>query len=97
MAKNTYINSGNVSVPIVLIAAIGVTHNDAAQHSQTLYGTFAYVLGMKVVPDGDGGVGVEKRMTFDLSFDHRVVDGADAARFLGTLAGHIDEAEKYAE
>ncbi|MBB6644735.1 2-oxo acid dehydrogenase subunit E2 [Halobellus ruber] len=49
----------------------------------------------EVVPDGDGGVAVETRLTLDLSFDHRVVDGADAARFLGTLARYIDEAETY--
>jgi pyruvate dehydrogenase E2 component (dihydrolipoamide acetyltransferase) len=48
-----------------------------------------------VVPDGsaDGGVGVEKRLPLDLSFDHRVVDGADAARFLGTLAERLADAE----
>ncbi|WP_281172127.1 2-oxo acid dehydrogenase subunit E2 [Haloplanus natans] len=28
-----------------------------------------------------------------MSFDHWVVDGADAARFLGTLAEGIEEAE----
>ena len=50
-----------------------------------------------VVPDGDGGVAVEKRLTLNLSFDHRVVDGADAARLLRTLAGHIAEAGKYVE
>ena len=51
----------------------------------------------EVVPDGDGGVAVEKRLNLDLSFDHRVVDGADAARFLRTLAGHLEEAETYAD
>ena len=49
MAKNTYMSGGNVSVPMVLTAAVGGTYNDAAQHSQTLYGTFAHVPGMKVV------------------------------------------------
>ena len=51
----------------------------------------------EAVPDGDGGVDFEKRLTLDLSFDHRVVDGADAARFLRTLAGHLGEAEQYTE
>lgn len=32
-----------------------------------------------------------RQLPFDLSFDHRVVDGADAARFLETLVGHIEE------
>ncbi|MFC7249445.1 alpha-ketoacid dehydrogenase subunit beta [Halomicroarcula sp. GCM10025324] len=49
MAKNTYMSGGNVSVPMVLTAAVGGTYNDAAQHSQTLYGTFAHVPGIKVV------------------------------------------------
>jgi len=49
MAKNTYMSGGNVSVPMVLTTAVGGTYNDAAQHSQTLYGTFAHMPGMKVV------------------------------------------------
>mgnify|MGYP000586772665 CR=1 FL=1 len=49
MAKNTYMSGANVSVPMVLTAAVGGTYNDAAQHSQTLYGTFAHLPGMKVV------------------------------------------------
>lgn len=49
MAKNTYMSGGNVSVPMVLTAAVGGTYNDAAQHSQTLYGTLAHVPGIKVV------------------------------------------------
>ncbi|ELZ13388.1 transketolase [Haloterrigena salina JCM 13891] len=49
MAKNTYMSGGAVSVPMVLTAAVGGTYNDAAQHSQTLYGTFAHLPGMKVV------------------------------------------------
>lgn len=36
-----------------------------------------------------------RQMTTSLSFDHRVVDGADAARFLGTLAENLDRAEQY--
>ncbi|SDC17213.1 alpha-ketoacid dehydrogenase subunit beta [Natrinema hispanicum] len=49
MAKNTYMSGGSVNVPMVLTAAVGGTYNDAAQHSQTLYGTFAHLPGMKVV------------------------------------------------
>ena len=43
----------------------------------------------------DGRFTTDERMTLDLSFDHRVVDGADAARFLGTLADHLDDADAY--
>jgi pyruvate dehydrogenase E2 component (dihydrolipoamide acetyltransferase) len=45
------------------------------------------------VDDGDGGVAFRETLPLDLSFDHRVVDGADAARFLGTLAERIEDAE----
>jgi pyruvate dehydrogenase E2 component (dihydrolipoamide acetyltransferase) len=38
---------------------------------------------------GENGVEFCSQMQFDLSFDHRVVDGADAARFLQTLAEHV--------
>jgi len=51
----------------------------------------------EAVPDDDGGVDFEERLTLDLSFDHRVVDGADAARFLRTLAGYLKEAGKYVD
>jgi len=40
------------------------------------------------VPDGNG-FEFRRHMGFDLSFDHRVVDGADAAKFLATLAEHV--------
>jgi len=46
---------------------------------------------------GDSRFTTESRMTLDLSFDHRVVDGADAARFLGTLADCLADAETYVE
>ncbi len=37
----------------------------------------------------DGDVAFRRELSLDLSFDHRVVDGADAARFLGTLNDHV--------
>ncbi|MFC5970883.1 alpha-ketoacid dehydrogenase subunit beta [Halomarina salina] len=49
MAKNTYMSGGAVNVPMVLTTAVGGGYNDAGQHSQTLYGTFAHLPGMKVV------------------------------------------------
>ncbi|QIO22146.1 2-oxo acid dehydrogenase subunit E2 [Haloarcula sp. JP-L23] len=49
----------------------------------------------RATQNGDGDVVFRRQMPLDLSFDHRVVDGADAARFLGTLAEHLDAAEKY--
>lgn len=49
MAKNTYMSGGNLRLPMVLTTAIGGGYNDAAQHSQCLYGTFAHMPGIKVV------------------------------------------------
>ena len=42
---------------------------------------------------GDGtasGVQFRRELPLSLSFDHRVVDGADAARFLGSLVEHLE-------
>ena len=49
MAKNTYMAGGNIRLPMVLMAATGGGYNDAAQHSQCLWSTFAHMPGMKVV------------------------------------------------
>lgn len=49
MAKIPYMSGGNVKLPMVLITAVGGGYNDAAQHSQTLYASFAHLPGMKVV------------------------------------------------
>ena len=39
----------------------------------------------------DGEAAVRPTMTVSLSFDHRVVDGAEGARFLDTLAALVEE------
>ena len=49
LAKNTYMSGGAVRLPVVLMTAIGGGYNDAAQHSQCLYGLFAHVPGLKIV------------------------------------------------
>lgn len=49
MAKIPYMSGGNVKLPMVLMTAVGGGYNDAAQHSQTLYSSFAHLPGMKVV------------------------------------------------
>ena len=43
----------------------------------------------------DADVTFRREMTASLSFDHRVVDGADAASFLGTLAENLEDAKQY--
>ncbi len=49
LAKNTYMAGGHIRLPVVLTTAIGGGYNDAAQHSQCLYATFAHMPGIKVV------------------------------------------------
>lgn len=49
MAKIHYESGGNVRVPMVLMTAVGGGYSDGAQHSQTLWGTFAHLPGMKIV------------------------------------------------
>jgi len=49
LAKNTYMSGGQVKLPVVLTTAIGGGYNDAAQHSQVLYGIFAHTPGLKIV------------------------------------------------
>src|SRR5581483_817473 len=49
LAKNTYMSGGAVRLPVVVMTAIGGGYNDAAQHSQCLYGLFAHLPGLKVV------------------------------------------------
>ncbi len=49
LAKNTYMSGGTAKFPVVLMTAMGGGYNDAAQHSQVLYGLFAHVPGLKIV------------------------------------------------
>jgi pyruvate dehydrogenase E2 component (dihydrolipoamide acetyltransferase) len=46
----------------------------------------------RFVPDEDGSPVLRPMMTVTLSVDHRVVDGAEAARFLTTLQGILETA-----
>ncbi|WP_144905608.1 2-oxo acid dehydrogenase subunit E2 [Halobellus captivus] len=45
--------------------------------------------------ESEGAVEVRQHLTLSLSIDHRILDGADAARFLETLANNVETAEKY--
>ena len=49
MAKIHYESGGNLKVPVVITTAIGGGYSDGAQHSQTLYGMFGHLPGMKIV------------------------------------------------
>ncbi len=58
-----------------------------------ILGTGAVVKRPVVVSDGDGGetIAVRSMVYLALSYDHRVVDGADAARFLTTMKARLEE------
>ncbi|WP_323174307.1 2-oxo acid dehydrogenase subunit E2 [Natrialba sp. PRR66] len=45
---------------------------------------------------GSDGVVFRNRLPVDPSFDHRLVDGADAARFLETFAEHVENSDRFA-
>lgn len=49
----------------------------------------------RVRPTADSDIEFRRRITLDLSFDHRVIDGAIAARFFGTLADSVESSERY--
>jgi pyruvate dehydrogenase E1 component beta subunit len=49
MAKTTYMTGGRVTVPMVLRAIYGAGGGNAATHSESLYGLYAHIPGMKIV------------------------------------------------
>jgi len=68
IAKVTYMSNGNVKVPVVIMTAIGAGYSDAAQHSQTLYGIFAHVPGLKVVVPSNS---YDCKRSYDISYKGR--------------------------
>ncbi|WP_088284408.1 2-oxoglutarate dehydrogenase, E2 component, dihydrolipoamide succinyltransferase, partial [Kineosporia sp. A_224] len=63
------------------------------QPQVAILGTGAVVKRPVVVQDGDGGetIAVRSMVYLALSYDHRIVDGADAARFLTTVKARLEE------
>ena len=63
------------------------------QPNVAILGTGAVVKRPVVVKDADGSesIAIRSMVYLALSYDHRVVDGADAARFLGTMKGRLEE------
>jgi len=58
-----------------------------------ILGTGAVIKRVVVVPDADGAESIAIRSTvyLALSYDHRLVDGADAARFLSAMKARLEE------
>jgi len=65
------------------------------QPQVAILGTGALVKRPVVVADVDGGetIAVRSMMYLALSYDHRIVDGAEAARFLGTMKARLEEGQ----
>ena len=63
------------------------------QPNVAILGTGAVVKRPVVVKDADGSesIAIRSMVYLALSYDHRVVDGADAARFLVTMKGRLEE------
>jgi 2-oxoglutarate dehydrogenase E2 component (dihydrolipoamide succinyltransferase) len=63
------------------------------QPQVAILGTGAVVRRPVVVTDADGGetIAIRSMCYLALSYDHRIVDGADAARFLTTMKTRLEE------
>jgi len=63
------------------------------QPQVAILGTGAVVKRPAVVTDADGGesIAIRSLMYLALSYDHRLVDGADAGRFLSALKARLEE------
>ena len=69
------------------------------QPQVAILGTGAIVKRPVVVPDTTGQevIAIRSMMYLSLSYDHRLVDGADAARFLVAVKARLEEASFEAE
>jgi pyruvate dehydrogenase E2 component (dihydrolipoamide acetyltransferase) len=63
------------------------------QPNVAILGTGTVVKRPVVVKDSDGGqtIAIRSMVYLALSYDHRVVDGSDAARFLATIKARLEE------
>ena len=61
--------------------------------TSAILGTGAIVKRPVVMPDGDGGevIAIRSMCYLALSYDHRLVDGADASRYLATVKARIED------
>ena len=52
-----------------------------------------------VIKDADGNetIGIRSMVYLALTYDHRLIDGADAGRFLTAIKNRLEEAEFEAE
>jgi 2-oxoglutarate dehydrogenase E2 component (dihydrolipoamide succinyltransferase) len=69
------------------------------QPQVAILGTGAVVKRPVVVKDDSGAdvIAIRSMVYLALTYDHRLVDGADAARFLGVIKARLEEASFHAE
>ena len=64
----------------------------SSEHESHGFGTRAIHAGQEPDPvTGADQIAIRKRSFFSLGYDHRLVDGADAARFLAELKGLLED------
>ena len=65
------------------------------QPQVAILGTGALVKRPVVITDPNFGqvIAIRDMMYLSMSYDHRLVDGADAARFLSTLKARLEEGD----
>jgi pyruvate dehydrogenase E1 component beta subunit len=88
MAKTTYMTGGSVNIPMVLRTIYGAGGGNAATHSESLYGLYAHMPGMKIVVPSNpyDAKGLLLNAIEDLNpvvfFEHRL---------LNNMRGHVPE------
>ena len=81
----------HLQLPTPVLAALSLTR-PSFQPQVAILGLGAIVKRPMVVRGEDGGetMAIRSMVYLALSYDHRVVDGADAARFLVTLKERLE-------
>ncbi len=82
----------SITNPGVLGTAVGMPI--IPKGTAAILGTGAIEKRVVVVPDpasGQDAMAIRKRAFFSLGYDHRIVDGADAARFIADLRSTLNE------
>jgi pyruvate dehydrogenase E2 component (dihydrolipoamide acetyltransferase) len=79
------------TITITNIGSIGGTYATPIINHPEVAILGMYKIVDKVVAKGDGQFGVEKAMNFTITADHRLIDGAVAARFLKAFTDRISQ------
>lgn len=92
--KMCYFSGGQVSVPLVINAAVGGGYSDAGQHSQVLWGLLGHLPGLKVVCpsnayDAKGLMTAAMRDNNPVVFMHH--KNLQGVAFLGLVKGSVNE------